>query len=255
MARTSTALPQAATAQVRAPDAAMLQRLKGMGATDAAWKKQQAAEERAFAVRLGAAEQCAAIEKAGRLEAEAAAILDIGTHTTSPPTAGSGGEMTTADTDMHRHVNTILEHPDMLAVDASRHRLGLISRTGVVALALDVAETVQARDSLEKMLAHQIAAAHSTALLLQAEAMGVLKTYKSGEYRHAHLDVEAMRLINASTRMMEASQRGMLTLNRLRTSGRQTMVVQHVHVSGGGQAVVGGQIRANGRRKRMAGGA
>jgi hypothetical protein len=253
MARTSTALPQAATT-VRAPDAAMLQRAKGMGATDAAWKKQQAAEERAFAVRMGAVEQCAAIEKADRLEAEAAAILDIGTHTASPPTVGSGGEMTTADTDMHPHVNAILEHPDMLAVDASRHRLSLVSNAGVLPLALDVAETVQARDSLEKMLAHQIAAAHSAALLLQAEAMSVLKTYKSGAYRHAHLDVEAVRLINASSRMMEASQRGMLTLNRLRTSGRQTLVVQHVHIGDGGQAVVAGQIKANGRRKRTAGG-
>ncbi len=42
----------------------------------------------------------------------------------------------------------------------------------------------------------------------------------------------------ASTRMIEAFQRGLLTLERLRDGGKQTVVVQHVAVSEGGQAVV-----------------
>jgi hypothetical protein len=56
--------------------------------------------------------------------------------------------------------------------------------------------------------------------------------------------------MNSSARMMDVSQRGMITMNRLRNSGRQTMVVQHVHVSDGGQAVVAGQVKGRGRAQR-----
>jgi len=44
--------------------------------------------------------------------------------------------------------------------------------------------------------------------------------------------------------MMEIAQRATLTIHRLRTAGTQTMVVQHVQVGDGGQAVVAGQIGA-----------
>ena len=66
----------------------------------------------------------------------------------------------------------------------------------------------------------------------------------------AILTTEAARLINASARMFDSFQRGALTLHRLRNSGRQTMVVQHVHISDGGQAVVAGQMKGRGRGKR-----
>ena len=41
--------------------------------------------------------------------------------------------------------------------------------------------------------------------------------------------------------MMNTFQNGVLTLQRLRTGGRQTVVVQHVHLESGAQAVVGVQ--------------
>ena len=48
--------------------------------------------------------------------------------------------------------------------------------------------------------------------------------------------------MNASARMMDTYQRALLTLERVRNGGKQTVVVQHVTVAGGGQAVVAGQV-------------
>ena len=41
-----------------------------------------------------------------------------------------------------------------------------------------------------------------------------------------------------------------MTPQRLRSGGQQTVVVQHVQVSEGGQAIVAGEIKAGGRRKQ-----
>ena len=56
--------------------------------------------------------------------------------------------------------------------------------------------------------------------------------------------VEAARLATAAARMMEATARAALTLDRLRHGNRQTVVVQHVAVGDGGQAVVAGAVAA-----------
>jgi hypothetical protein len=55
--------------------------------------------------------------------------------------------------------------------------------------------------------------------------------------------VEQVRLTNAGARMMQAYQELLLTLQKLRTGGKQTVVVQHVRVSGG-QAVIAGNVKA-----------
>ena len=52
--------------------------------------------------------------------------------------------------------------------------------------------------------------------------------------------VEMARLSNASARMMQIYQESLLVLQKLRTGGKQTVVVQHVQVSEGGQAVIAG---------------
>ncbi len=56
--------------------------------------------------------------------------------------------------------------------------------------------------------------------------------------------VEAARLATAAARMMEATARTALTLDRLRNGYRQAVVVQHVAVGDGGQAVVAGAVAA-----------
>jgi hypothetical protein len=55
--------------------------------------------------------------------------------------------------------------------------------------------------------------------------------------------VELARLTNASARMMQAYQEGLLALHKVRSGGKQTVVVQHVHVSDGGQAIVAAELK------------
>jgi len=54
--------------------------------------------------------------------------------------------------------------------------------------------------------------------------------------------IEMARLSNAAARAMQVYQEGILTLQKLRTGGKQTVVVQHVQVSEGGQAVIAGSM-------------
>jgi tetratricopeptide (TPR) repeat protein len=55
--------------------------------------------------------------------------------------------------------------------------------------------------------------------------------------------------------MMQIYQEGLLTLQKLRTGGKQTVVVQHVQVSDGGQAVIAGSMAILGRTTCLARGA
>lgn len=61
-------------------------------------------------------------------------------------------------------------------------------------------------------------------------------------------NVEAVRCANAAARMMQAFNDGITTLAQLRRGGRQTMVVQHVNVRDGGQAIVANKISRGGGR-------
>ena len=54
---------------------------------------------------------------------------------------------------------------------------------------------------------------------------------------HQSLSIEAGRLLNASARMMDSYQHGMLTIQKVRSGGQQTVVVQHVNVGDGGRAM------------------
>jgi hypothetical protein len=49
--------------------------------------------------------------------------------------------------------------------------------------------------------------------------------------------VEEARLANTGARMMQIFQDGLLTLQKLKSGGRQTMIVQHLQVSEGGNAI------------------
>lgn len=119
--------------------------------------------------------------------------------------------------------------PDVVALDASSARVDLLAQAGIesVALGLDLAESIGARNSLERALAHQMASAHKVALdTLSQSALTSDPGLRT-------------RLVNASARLMSVYQTGALTLRKLRMSSDQTVVVQHVTVEGGGQAVIG----------------
>lgn len=122
-----------------------------------------------------------------------------------------------------------LKLPDVAALDASAHRLVLLDRMGndCAAMALDAAASIKAENSMEKMLAHQLAVAHKTALEITDKATFMQDV------------VEKARMLNLACRMMETFQKGLLTLQRLRSNGEQRITVQYVTVADGGQAIVG----------------
>jgi hypothetical protein len=94
-------------------------------------------------------------------------------------------------------------------------------------MGLDASASINAANSLEKMLAHQLAVIHKSALEQLGRAHGACTP-----------DIEIKR-INAATRLMSVFQQGLLTLKKLRQDGRQQITVQYVNVSHGSQAVIG----------------
>jgi len=147
------------------------------------------------------------------------------------------GEVVPEGVDDHTWIiRDTLKTPDAAAIDASvtRTDLLLMASADLAGLGIDAAATVGAQNSLEKMLAHQMALAHAAAFRLMDKAL-------------SHRDtVEQARLTNAATRLMTTFQQGMLTLQKIRTGGSQTVTVQHVHVGEGGQAVIG-NVQTGGR--------
>ena len=149
------------------------------------------------------------------------------------PEMMTGGEVISATPS--RIANT-LAAPDVVALDASVHRLKLLDRMGLdcAAMALDAADSIKANNSLEKMLAHQLAVAHKAALEIMDKAV-------------FQQDVsDKARLLNLAARMMETYQKGLLTLQRIRSNGEQRILIQHVNVKDGGQAIIGNVSREGG---------
>ena len=107
----------------------------------------------------------------------------------------------------------------------------------VAAMALDAAETIQADNSLEKMLAHQLAVCHDGAMRFASKAQL--------EQDPQHM----VRLMNLANRSMETFQKGLLTWKRLHGTGEQRIVIQHVNVTQGGQAVISQSTPRGGSKK------
>jgi hypothetical protein len=120
------------------------------------------------------------------------------------------------------------------------------TRAGVLSPALDAAVTAGAKNSIEKMLCHQIAAAHIAGMELLAHVQQLPMLVSIPQ-------VELVRLTNGAAQLFEVCQSGGLTLQKLKTGGIQRVVVQYqqrVNVSRGGQAVVAAKL---GRRSRNRG--
>jgi hypothetical protein len=93
------------------------------------------------------------------MEARAAEVLDVGSHATGPVIVGDGNEVAVATRDsIPGIIETVLEYPGMVTARASHARLALTGDDLV--LAADAASSVNAANSLEKMLVHQLAASH-----------------------------------------------------------------------------------------------
>ncbi len=171
--------------------------------------------------------------QAESLEKEADDLISVD----APREVGPGGELipvkgeVTLDKDSGVGGRETLREPSQINQEASIRRLDLAADANVYETALDAAQSIEPRNSLEKMLAHQMALAHDQAFKLSTMAM------------NQNDPVEIARLTNASARQMDAYQKAMLTLQKIRCGGKQTVVVQHVTVKDGGQAVVTGKMK------------
>ncbi len=171
-----------------------------------------------------------------------------------PLAAGNGGEVVPAEDrgpDLFRE--KVRQPPDMLAAEATEHRFNLTTgiSNAALTLALDASESIGAGDALERNLAHQMAAAHAVAMVMLAKAHGFTMAAATWvpEGRQQMQSVEAARMAMAAARLLDASQRAALALDRLKNGGRQLVTVQHVTVREGGQAVVAGAVdRGVGRK-------
>ena len=179
---------------------------------------------------------------AAQLEKVAATALALDTK----PSIGTGGELVPENDQRKRGANFIdtVERPDAITAEASMDRLKLADG-GIecIALAVDAAETIQAANSIEKMMAHQLAAAHKLAMTFAGKAKSLIED-EGGNWQRQDTAcaAEAARVANSAARMMDAFQKGTLALHKLKTGGKQVVTVQHVNVTDGGQALVTGGI-------------
>ena len=82
--------------------------------------------------------------------------------------AGVGGEIAPIGTDcvLASYFKNTTEDPDYVAAGASRDRIELAHEANALEMALDIADAVRATNSVERMLAHQLGAAHHGARLV-----------------------------------------------------------------------------------------
>jgi hypothetical protein len=176
--------------------------------------------------------------QAERLEEEAKELLKPA----GEIVRGEGEAMDLGASDLNWNLIDTLKDPDSVSLGASADRMNLLVDADVLEVGLDAVKSAQAENSLEKMLLHQMAAAHRLAMKQMARANDDrLPT------------VEGMRLMNTAARLMQVFQNACLTLQRIRMGGKQTVVVQHVQVSDGGQAVIAASMKAMDRGGRRRG--
>ena len=136
-----------------------------------------------------------------------------------------GGEVLPAENE-NFIIRDRLADPDTTAVDASLTRTDLLQQTGALEIGLDAAATIRAKNSLEKMLVHQMAACHVNALRLIGETT-------DSRYSGVNAELLMVKKLNLAARLMDTYQKGMDTLTRTRAAGKQTIVVKHIQVNGG----------------------
>jgi hypothetical protein len=154
------------------------------------------------------------------------------------PVRSTGGELVPTDID---------HDPSYITADASKSRLDLAHDAGVLEMALDAAETIGAANSFEKMLSHLMVASYNSAMKLTVQQNRCIERMNDPHPpTREQANIQATRLAGAISRHNGNLQSGMITMQRIRTGGTQTVLVQHVNVNDGGQAVVAGEL-ATGR--------
>ena len=86
-----------------------------------------------------------------------------------PLKTGAGGEIIPPASLGHLGLEDRLKQPDLLDVDVTIKRTQLADDAGVFEMAIETAESVKAKGSVQKMLSHQLAGAHHHAMRLLGE--------------------------------------------------------------------------------------
>lgn len=148
--------------------------------------------------------------------------------------------------------DTVRQAPAMLAADAPLERLGLARDAGVLPTAVEATQDVGATTGPEKMLSHQLAAAHKPGMGMFSMASAEMHKYRVAAHLNPSALTEATKCANAGARVMSACAQAALALDRRRNGGRQVVTMHHVTVEGGARAVVAGNVNA-GKREGDAG--
>jgi len=145
-------------------------------------------------------------------------------------------------------IATLLQMADMGTIDGDFHK-GLLSQMACLGshgrkvdsentnFVVAVVRSVKPRDELEAMLATQMGAIHA-ATMMMARRLNHVETIPQQESAERALN----KLARTFTTQMDA-------LKRYRTGGQQKVIVEHVTVNEGGQAIVGSVATGGGGRK------
>jgi hypothetical protein len=113
------------------------------------------------------------VAQADAMDAAALEVLEPLAHVTGPITIGRGGEVALADRNSYPGIiDTVREKQDMVTARASHARLALTG-DGLL-MAVDAADSIKARNSLERMKAHQLAVLHRLGMKFAAKAERLL---------------------------------------------------------------------------------
>ena len=205
----------------------------------------------------------AAKNDADQMHARADADLTRWSYTTRNRQQGNGGELVPLfePEDAYRRDfkrMMVEDSPDVLEQQASSDAMNLLANVDALPAGLEMANSIKARNRPERMLAHEAATMHTLAMKFAARAAAEIDRAQthmtSGQTQFRQIaSIESCRNLNAAARAMSAFNDAMLTLQKLRTGGRQIVTVQHVTVKDGGQAVVAQTMRPSGKsggRKR-----
>jgi len=159
------------------------------------------------------------------------------------PVIGTGGELIpNNDSPEYLWLKDTVQDPNTTALYASIQRQCLAKSADVSELALDLAETIQANNSIEKIFAHEVAISYSLGMKSAAKANEYLEfkvfSRDMDQYKDTVQLTAATKLMNASNRSMETGLKIFQTLERMKGKGQQTITVvhqhlhQHVHIEG-----------------------
>ena len=195
-----------------------------MSAAKTAIRLQQAARrKRVFAPQTDPIRADFDEQEARIVEQQATALL-------APPEvlkSGLGGEVIPPKGTALTGLEFTLKSPDNLALEATIQRTDLADKAGVFELAIEAAESAKAEGAIQKMICHQMAAAHRHAMRLLAES------------ERERDSSEKCKQAATAAKLIDAFSRAATALQRIQTGSSQVVTVQHVQINGGQTAIVG----------------